>query len=319
MALLAELNCPRPETITVSTPGEAIEVLKNSKHKIIMKATAVLDDVGRNDMTQYPIDGESAPYSKTRERLKIGLSVPLSPKTPYIMQQFVQGTEWCTHATVVDNKLKAFACCPSSDMLMHYEDGTRTIAGKLAEKWTLKFLDAWAHSHRGQKEPFTGHFSMVSGFVGLSLKVILSTDALSPGLYLHSRPHALSHRMQPQSAHSDLSFGFEQIFCFSLHRCIQPFSTCHTYGCLVDESVDRARSASSHLTAIHPSSQLAALVYRACQSGSYQLLAYTYADTCFRSNIHVVRPSSFLRPLSHSVACFVGTPACEEENKVVTC
>lgn len=161
MKLLEDLKCPRPETYMVSSPQEAIDIIRNSKNTMIMKATAVLDDVGRNDMTQYPLRGDRPPYPNTLARLKHELAVPLTADTPYIVQQYVKGSEWCTHATVVNNKLRAFACCPSSDMLMHYQNATKDRVGSISEKWTLKFLDCYAKSDRGQAEPFTGHFSMV--------------------------------------------------------------------------------------------------------------------------------------------------------------
>lgn len=177
MKLLEELKCPRPETYMVSTPEEAIDVITKSGNPMIMKATAVLDDVGRNDMTQYPLAGDLPPYPKTLKRLKHDLAVPLTPETPYIVQQYVNGSEWCTHATVVNNQLKAFACCPSSDMLMHYHNSTKDRVGTISERWTLKFLSCYTKSERGQAEPFTGHLSMVRPFE-VTFKAIVLNQVL---------------------------------------------------------------------------------------------------------------------------------------------
>jgi hypothetical protein len=162
MQLLEELDVPRPETHLVKSVDEALERIKAARSPCIMKATAVLDDLGRNDMTQYPLAGDSAPdYPLTRKRLSSGLSVPIAAETPYIVQQFVLGAEFCTHATVVDNRLLALVCCPSNDMLMRYEDWTSTDVGRRAREWTETFLDAWSKSDRGKQEPMTGHVSMV--------------------------------------------------------------------------------------------------------------------------------------------------------------
>lgn len=117
MELCKSLGLPTPESHVVTDPNEALSLIKQSKFPMILKATAVLDDLGRSDMTNYPLAGDAAPYPKTLARLQKGLSVPMTEKTPYILQQFVLGSEWCTHATVKHGKLVAFVCCPSNDML----------------------------------------------------------------------------------------------------------------------------------------------------------------------------------------------------------
>lgn len=175
MDLLAELNVPRPFSKNVKSPAEALQVIKEAGTPCIMKATAVLDDLGRNDMTLYPLKNDKAPrYPLTVQRLESGLSVPISRETPYVVQQFIKGDEWCTHATVFDNRLLAFACCPSNDMLMLYEDWTRTPIGKMARAWTEKFLKAWRSSERGKNESFTGHLSMVNPICEQILPLLMS-------------------------------------------------------------------------------------------------------------------------------------------------
>lgn len=91
---------------------------KPEQPPFILKAANILDDVGRGDLTNFPLlDEQHRPdWSKTREKLEKGLYIPMTPKTPYIAQEFVGGkgaSEWCTHATVIDGKITAFACCPS--------------------------------------------------------------------------------------------------------------------------------------------------------------------------------------------------------------
>lgn len=85
---------------------------------MILKAAKVLDDVGRGDLTNFPLkDSNGSPdWQKTEERLRHGLYIPMTPKTPYIAQEFIGGkgaSEWCTHATVREAKITAFVCCPS--------------------------------------------------------------------------------------------------------------------------------------------------------------------------------------------------------------
>ena len=117
MELCKSLELLTPESHLVDDPKTALEIIKSSKYPMILKATAVLDDLGRNDMTNYPLAGDQGPdYPKTLQRLQ-NLSIPMQPKTPYVLQQFVRGSEWCTHATVHAGELVALVCCPSNDML----------------------------------------------------------------------------------------------------------------------------------------------------------------------------------------------------------
>lgn len=45
----------------------------------------------------------------------------ISKSTPWILQQFIKGEEYCTHSIVIDGRVKLFVACPSSDLLMHYQ------------------------------------------------------------------------------------------------------------------------------------------------------------------------------------------------------
>jgi len=214
MKLLEDLDVPRPETHVVTSVEEALAVIKKAKYPMIMKATAVLDDLGRNDMTKYPLKGDAMPdYPFTRKRLESGLSIPITPQTPYIIQQFIEGSEWCTHATVARNKLVSFVCCPSSDMLMTYENWTGSKVGKQAEDWTCKFLAAWAASDRGKKEPFQGHFSMASH---CNILLRFKAEHYIIGLYAVARRKFISYRMQSACTYRNLSPCNQLTVCTSL-------------------------------------------------------------------------------------------------------
>ncbi|KAJ1601376.1 hypothetical protein NDA14_001915 [Ustilago hordei] len=159
VSLLQSLHMAAPRSEIVFSVDEALAKLQSDAYpRSILKCTAELDDVGRADMTLYPLlqhGTRQVDWEKTRARLS-NLSIPLCPSTPYILQEFIgdridnsspstganagKATEWCTHATVVDGKLTAFVCCPSNDMLMTYYPASHTIVGELALRWTMKFL-----------------------------------------------------------------------------------------------------------------------------------------------------------------------------------
>lgn len=160
ISLLQRLEMAAPRSEIVFSVDEAMARLQSEGYpRSILKCAAELDDIGRADMTLYPLldaKTDTPDWQRTRKRLS-NLSIPLCSRTPYILQEFIgdrvdgsqpkgsdsrtaKSSEWCTHATVVDGKLTAFVCCPSNDMLMTYYPASHTIVGELALRWTSTFL-----------------------------------------------------------------------------------------------------------------------------------------------------------------------------------
>ena len=159
IALLQRLNMAAPRSEIVYSVDEALSKLQSDGYpRSILKCAAELDDIGRADMTLYPLlhpTTHEPDWDRTRHRLKT-LPIPLCARTPYILQEFIgdrtdpshpttstsssRASEWCTHATVVDGQLTAFVCCPSNDMLMTYYPASHTVVGELALRWTSTFL-----------------------------------------------------------------------------------------------------------------------------------------------------------------------------------
>jgi catechol O-methyltransferase len=103
-----------PVTVLVESHEGVFKVLREHLElKFILKCVE-LDDVSRADMTQLP-----RPTPLGTERFIRGLEI--SPKKRWVVQEFIQGAEFCTHAVVVRGKVQAFVACPSAEMLMHYE------------------------------------------------------------------------------------------------------------------------------------------------------------------------------------------------------
>lgn len=173
IALLQSLDMAAPRSEIVFSVDEALEKLRSDGYpRSILKCAAELDDVGRADMTLYPLlhaRTHEPDWEITRKRLS-SLSIPLCARTPYILQEFIgdradtaaapgslaKASEWCTHATVVDGKLTAFVCCPSNDMLMTYYPASHTVVGELALRWTSTFLyrlQKHAQASSGHAEP----------------------------------------------------------------------------------------------------------------------------------------------------------------------
>lgn len=126
MQLVHELKLDAPVSHIIKTPDEAMNILRkhtDESSPMIMKSATIVDDIGRNDMTTYPLQdphSKAPDWEATRSRLTTGRSVPLAPSSPYIAQEFIGGpgaSEWCTHATVHNGRIVAFVCCPSVSAL----------------------------------------------------------------------------------------------------------------------------------------------------------------------------------------------------------
>jgi hypothetical protein len=139
-----------PETHLITSINDAMTILhpdKTSKIiKFIMKPVGV-DDTVRADMTLLPRPSASQTKSHI-SRLKP------SPSRPFVLQQFIQGPEFCTHSIVIRGQVMLFTACPSADMLMHYQ--SLPLDSPLFQ---VMFDYTKAYAAKMEKE-MTGHFSM---------------------------------------------------------------------------------------------------------------------------------------------------------------
>lgn len=116
------------------------------KKKYIMKTIGV-DDVARaNAATVLPKRTLSQTYSHVAR-------LPISKSTPWVLQQYIKGEEYCTHSIVIDGDVKLFVACPSSDFLMHYQALPQESGLSRA---MLHFTEQFAQRSGSN---FTGHLS----------------------------------------------------------------------------------------------------------------------------------------------------------------
>ncbi|OAG42594.1 hypothetical protein AYO21_03179 [Fonsecaea monophora] len=137
-----------PETHEVASREAVLDVLRAAAphgRKYIMKTIGV-DDAVRGDLTLLPKKYE-------RETVEHLARLNISKAAPWILQEFIQGREYCTHALVMAGKVKAFVACPSAELLMHYQ---ALPAESPLSRAMLAFTRKYAASGgRG----FTGHLS----------------------------------------------------------------------------------------------------------------------------------------------------------------
>lgn len=135
-----------PETHAIRSIEEVEHALEagNGKH-FIMKPIG-MDDKSRGDMTLFPRP-TAAETEKALAKMRI------SDEMPWIIQQYISGPEYCTHALIIGGEVKSFVACPSSELLMHYE---ALPPDSELSRAMLKFTRAFAIKG-GSK--FTGHLS----------------------------------------------------------------------------------------------------------------------------------------------------------------
>ena len=188
-----------PETHHISSHDEVFTALSNStgnNKRYILKPIG-MDDLSRADMTLLPFDSDSS-LSLTQTRAHVEKK-NISNRNPWILQQYIKGSEYCTHALVIRGKVEAFTCCPSSELLMHYvaippEDELYQAMLKFTETFASKSGDA-----------FTGH---------LSFDFLIEDDPPANS----DRYCPVPDRMQSSGSHGCRPVQQYSRACFSLHQ-----------------------------------------------------------------------------------------------------
>lgn len=107
-----EAGLPVPATHLVTDPAQVVE-LATAPGPWILKSIAY-DPVRRLDLTPLPrpTDAETAAFAA---------DLPMAPDNPWILQELLAGTEWCTHGTARGGRLTAWVCCRSSAWQLAYD------------------------------------------------------------------------------------------------------------------------------------------------------------------------------------------------------
>ncbi|GAA4769821.1 ATP-grasp enzyme [Actinomycetospora chibensis] len=89
------------------------------------------DPVARLDLTTLP-------RPTAAETEEFARSKPMSADTPWILQEFTPGREYCTHSTVRDGRVQVWACCESSAFQLNYA----MVDKPEIEEWVRRFVGA---------------------------------------------------------------------------------------------------------------------------------------------------------------------------------
>ncbi|KAK1978834.1 hypothetical protein LZ30DRAFT_598225 [Colletotrichum cereale] len=134
--------------LSYDSDREAAKPQKERKPRFIAKSVGV-NDRGRGDMTLLPLPMEKQTYDYIYHLEWLGLS----DKEPWLLQEFIDGHEFCMHSLVVRGEVRAFVACPSAELLMHY---VALPPDSSLSRAMLEFTRKQAASFG---EGFTGHLS----------------------------------------------------------------------------------------------------------------------------------------------------------------
>lgn len=98
--------------------------------RYVLKSIAY-DPVWRLDLTRFPRESPSQTVETISNR-------PISVDNPWILQEFVDGQEYCTHSTVRDGQVQVYCCCASSAFQVNYE----MVDKPEIEAWVREFVQA---------------------------------------------------------------------------------------------------------------------------------------------------------------------------------
>ena len=143
------LGLPVPETHEVRSRAEVHEILHRAHGK---KKSYIIKTVGVDDASRTSIRAvlPRRTMSQTYQHVS---DLKITKTTPWVLQQYIKGQEYCTHSIVVNGEVKLFVACPSSELLMHYKALPESSGlGKAMLNFTVEFV-------RRSGPEFTGHLS----------------------------------------------------------------------------------------------------------------------------------------------------------------
>ncbi|SDS79695.1 Predicted ATP-dependent carboligase, ATP-grasp superfamily [Nocardioides scoriae] len=110
----AALGLAVPDTHRITDPQQVLDHdFSQATRPYILKSIAY-DPVHRLDLTRLPFGPPEAMEAFVR-------SLPISEDNPWILQEFIEGREFCTHSTVRGGRLTVYCCCASSAFQINYE------------------------------------------------------------------------------------------------------------------------------------------------------------------------------------------------------
>jgi predicted ATP-grasp superfamily ATP-dependent carboligase len=130
-ALARSLGLSVPDSRRITTPEQVANFdFEGSDRPYVLKSIPY-DPVQRLDLTELPRGTRQATVDFVRTK-------SISEATPWIMQAFIPGMEYCTHSTVRNGNIQLHCCCRSSAFQLNYE----MVDHPQIEAWVTTFVGA---------------------------------------------------------------------------------------------------------------------------------------------------------------------------------
>ena len=126
------VGLPMPVTHRITDPQQVLDFDFAAHPGPWVLKSIPYDPVRRLDLTPLP----RATPRLTDEFVR---DLPISPEQPWILQELLVGTEWCTHGTARDGRLQVWACCRSSAWQLTYEQ----VEHPVIREWVERFVAAY--------------------------------------------------------------------------------------------------------------------------------------------------------------------------------
>jgi predicted ATP-grasp superfamily ATP-dependent carboligase len=127
----AALGLRVPKSMLVTDPATVLAYDFAAERRAFILKSIRYDSVRRLDLTRLPRATPEATEAFVR-------SLPISAENPWVMQEFIPGTEYCTHGTFRKGELRVHCCCESSAFQVNY----RNVDVPAIEAWVRRFGEA---------------------------------------------------------------------------------------------------------------------------------------------------------------------------------
>ncbi len=128
-----------PDSHRITDPQQVLDLDLAGRPRPYILKSIPYDPVRRLDLTLLPRPTRAETEAFVR-------SLPISPEQPWILQEFVEGTEYCTHGTVRDGRLRVHVCCRSSAWQLTYDH----VDHPGIRAWVETFVGAQGAGFTGQ-------------------------------------------------------------------------------------------------------------------------------------------------------------------------
>ena len=129
-ATAAELGLPVPDAHRITDPRQVLDFAFPPGAEYILKSIPY-DPVRRMDLTRLP-------RPTPEETAAFVAALPISEAHPWVLQEFLAGSEFCTHSTVRDGEVRLHCTCASSAYQLNYEH----LEIPEVEAWARRFVGA---------------------------------------------------------------------------------------------------------------------------------------------------------------------------------